>query len=348
MSEHRPLLTAEEFLEALADLTGGATPQERFIFCGFPGDPNNARTNAWRPRAWRPGDPLPINPHNTNGYVAVSTFGRAPDKTWRRRTDLFVSGRALMVDDVGTKVSREAVAALPPTVRIETSPGNEQWWYFLEQPVLDGDMFGALIRAFIDQRLLAADPGMNGVNRVGRVPGFLNGKAAYGGRFRVRTLEFTPARLFSVQELVMRFGLQLRRKQPVHTSRTDRNTNTEVFIAIFELLQRWNMTRRIEPNAAGWIDIECPWREQHSARAGTGAAVRVPAPENEWGGAFQCHHGHCIDRGWRDLEEWVVETAAENLEQANERADEHPRRVGAERRSTHSATLAGCMGADDG
>ena len=306
------------FLLELARLTGGCAPTERFIFCGFPGDPNNARTHAWRPRPWQPGDLLPINPHNTNGYVAVSTFGRAPDGSWRRRTDLFVSGRALMVDDVGTKVDPRKVAALPPTARVETSPGNEQWWYFLAEPARDAELFGAIIRAFIDQRLLSADPGMNGVNRVGRVPGFLNGKAAYGGRFRVHILEWDESRLYTCGEITRRFGLAVRRPKPRVVTSKEHAVNVEVFCLIFELLQRWGMAPQGEfnANAAGWIDIECPWREEHSARAGTGAAVRLPAPENEHSGAFQCHHGHCIDRTWRDLEEWVIEQAQDTFDAA--------------------------------
>ena len=41
-----------------------------------------------------------------------------------------------------------------------------------------------------------------------------------------------------------------------------------------------------------------------------------PAPENDYYGAFRCHHGHCINRGWADLTEWVNEQSIEELERA--------------------------------
>jgi hypothetical protein len=321
-----------QFLESLAALTGGCSPRERFIFCGFPGDPNTTRTNAWRPRAWAPGDPLPIAPRNCNGYVAVSTFRRAPDGSWRRRGDLFASGRALMVDDVGTKVPRSTVARVPPTVRIETSFGNEQWWYFLGEPAHDADQFGGIIRSFIDQQLLTPDPGMNGVNRVGRVPGYINGKVGArthdGKAWRVSVAEFSPERLFSCRDLVRAFALRPRVAKRVVVPAADRGARVETFINIFALLREWGMIRREQGNLAQWHEIDCPWREQHTARANTGAALREPAPENEWVGAFQCHHGHCIDRTWRDLEDWVVAEINQALESATLEASNGNRNAG--------------------
>lgn len=305
-----------EFLEALARSTGGCDARnERFIFCGFAGDPYNAETRNWRPRAWKPGDDLPINPARTNGYVAVSTFGRAPDGTWRRRSDLFRSGRALMVDDVNTKVPRAKVQGVKPSAIVETSAGNEQWWYFLGEPARDAEMFGSLIRAFIDQRLLSPDPGMNGVNRVGRLPGFVNGKKS-NKNFRVQLLALDANRLYTCAELSRAFSLQPRAPKTQPVAPSEARARSDVFINLFALFNEWGIVKKPEGNVAGWYEIECPWRDLHTARAGTGAALREPAPENEWVGAFQCHHGHCIDRTWRDLEEWAVEQINEKLEAA--------------------------------
>jgi hypothetical protein len=44
--------------------------------------------------------------------------------------------------------------------------------------------------------------------------------------------------------------------------------------------------------------------------------VREPASENDWYGAFRCHHGHCLGKGWKDLTDWVNEQSVEELDRA--------------------------------
>jgi hypothetical protein len=73
------------------------------------------------------------------------------------------------------------------------------------------------------------------------------------------------------------------------------------------------MLKREEPDLSGWIEMRCPWVEDHSGGTDTGAAIREPAPENEYYGAFRCHHGHCLSKGWADLTDWINEEAVEEL-----------------------------------
>lgn len=302
------------------DMLGCNMPRsERLIFCGFPGDPNTAPSRAWRPRPWRPGEPLPINPNATNGYITVSSFRQSPDKTWRRRTDLFGHGLAVMVDDVGTKVQRGVVqrASIEPSAVIETSPGNEQWWWFL-QPTTDKVMFDAVIKAFIEQRLLGDDPGMNGVNRVGRVPGYINGKEKYGG-WRVKTLSLDP-RFYTIDAVRDAFKLKLEpRRRRRSRAPGDAHDRVKLFMTQYEWMKAMGVLKHERPNAGGWVEIHCPWRDEHTMKADTGAAISMPNEENEWYGGFQCHHGHCIDRTWVDLCEWINDINFEELEAINAR-----------------------------
>lgn len=298
------------FLEALAR---NAPPDERLIFCGFPGDPNNAPPRAWRPMPYRVGEPLPIRPDRTNGYVSVSSFKRSPDKTWRRRTDQFGSGLAVMVDDVGTKVDYSVVEnGLDPSIIIETSPENFQYWYLI-QPCHDKVIFDAVIKAFIAQQLLGDDPGMNGVNRVGRVPGFINGKGKYNG-WRVCTTAFED-HVYTLEDIREGFGLKL---DPVRRKRRrgppDAEYRVKLFMVFYNWLKAHGMLKHERPNAGGWIEMRCPWVDEHTGRANTGAAISMPNPENEWYGGYQCHHGHCIDRGWAELTDWIADFCATNLE----------------------------------
>lgn len=303
---------AAEFIEALA---ADLPEQERMILCGFYGDPHTAGPSAWKPRPWRPGRDIEM-PRRWNGYVTVASFGRAGDGSFRRRTETFAAGRALMVDDVGTKVDPAVVAALPPSCRIETSPGNEQWWYILAQPERDAGRFDGVIRAFISGKLLGADPGMSGVTRVGRIPGFQNAKKAYGG-WEVALRDLNDRR-YAIEELLQGFGLQIngrrvtRERLPTEEA-VERN---RMFAQAYSWLDQRNMLKRHEPDPSGWTEMTCPWVEEHTNASDTGAALREPNPENDYYGAFRCHHGHCADRGWAELTDWINEQSIEELERA--------------------------------
>jgi hypothetical protein len=309
---------AREFLEELAE---GLPEDERMILCGFAGNPNEVGPGAWKPRPWRPGREQPMPEALWNGYVTVSSFRRVKDGSFRRRGEGFAAGRALMVDDVGTKVDRATVEAVEPTWRIETSPGNEQWWYMLSEPERDGPRFDGVIRAFISGKLLGADPGMSGVTRVGRLPGFQNDKPQYGG-WTVRTLSRGGPR-YTCQQLLDAFGLFIngRREPRVILQSAVALERNRMFMSAYKFLQQRRMLKRAEPDPSGWVEMSCPWVGDHTGGADTGAAIREPSPENEFYGAFRCHHGHCADRGWGDLTDWIAELAGDELE--NAATDDH-------------------------
>jgi len=309
----------QTFLDALA---GPSMPEDqRMIVCGFDGDPNNPPPYAWRPRPWRPGSEVAL-PTSANLYVTVGSFGRAADGRFRRRTETFSAGRALMVDDVGTKVTPDDTWPQPSAI-IETSPGNAQWWYFLSEPERDLRRFDGVIRAFISAKLLGVDPGMSGVTRVGRVPGYVNGKPKHNG-WVVRTQELRPELRYSVQELLDGFGLHLEipRQRDVSATLVGVEERIRAFYIVLRVLQMHRMLKREEPNLSGWIEMHCPWVQHHTDRADTGAAMRIPAEENGFYGGFKCHHAHCGDRRFRDLTEWIAELAAEELARANDSAPE--------------------------
>lgn len=317
---------AEAFLRVLS---WRMPDEERLILCGFPGDPNEAPPTAWRPRPWRTGREVAM-PEEWNGYVTVSSFLRSPDGSFRRRTDGFAAGRALMVDDVGTKVPLSAVEHVPPTAVIETSPGNFQWWYVLREPEHDRAKFDRAIRGFIYSKLLGNDPGMNGVNRVGRIPGYHNGKkAAKGWRVKMHYLAGNArSSMFNLDGLVKAFGIPMQGTRPEDMPNArllaseDRAMRMNAWLAAMRRLRQMGLLKRGEADPSGWWEMRCPWLEEHTSKADTGAAVRMPEEENGWYGAFRCHHGHCADRGFRDLTDWIEEGDAIAAFEANARASE--------------------------
>lgn len=315
MPRHFPV-DALAFLRALGENLG---PDERLITCAFNGDPGVVDPKAWRPRPWGLESRGWAFPTGWNAYVTVGAFGRAEDGTFRRRAALCGGGMAFMIDDVGTKVPLAAVEHFQPSARILTSPGNEQWWYILSEPERDLARFDALIRAFIAGPLKGLDPGMASVTRVGRLPGYTNGKPAYGGAFETVLQELNDRR-FTVPAIIQGFGLQLigRRVPLPKLISTDAESRIAAHFEIRAFLRAGGMLKRDDPDRAGWTEMTCPWTDSHTGGVDNGAAIREPEMDNGFYGGFKCHHGNCGARGWRELTDWVAEAAMEKLEQINE------------------------------
>lgn len=299
-------------------------PREaRIMMCAFRGDPAEDVKGKWRARVLD--NPAAIDPR-ANIYLSVSAMRRNARGEFRRRKENFAGGVALMIDDLGdgpgAKWPLSVVEPLPPTALIETSPANFQAVYLFDRLVEDREEFSALIRAFIAQRFLSDDPGMGGVNRVFRPPVGVNGKAKYGGAWPVRAAELCEERRYGVAEIAEAFGLVLRRRRrrAPRGATADRAAAIRDFVRVRAALREAGMLKSEEPDLEGWTDVTCPWVAEHTAAADNGAAIREPAPENGWVGAFRCHHGGCAERGWRELTEWLAEEAADVLRLINSRA----------------------------
>jgi hypothetical protein len=186
----------------------------------------------------------------------------------------------------------------------------------LHEPERDMARFDGLIRAFIHGKLLGADPGMSGVTRVGRLPGHLNGKKAYGG-WITRVTEHNGSR-WTPQELLDGFGLQIRGQRVMREKLPTEEAleRNRMFMNVYKWLDQRNMLKRHEPDPSGWTEMSCPWRDHHTGGVDNGAAIREPAAENDYYGAFRCHHGHCVEKGWSHLTEWINEESIEELERA--------------------------------
>jgi len=314
-----------EFLEFLSATTGGTTPEERFIFCGFKGDPYDDIQGKWRPTPWRSGDQLPISPEHTNGYLAISTFHRNERGEFRRRQDLFNSCRVVMIDDIGTKVPASVLKGIEPTFKLETSPDNYQWMFVLETPEPDKGRVSALLDGFVRKRLAdGKDPGMKGVNRVFRLPGFINGKRKYGG-WRCR-LEDGVGPLWSMDGLASALRLSLKpafkEQKVLKVKDPERDIKMDYFRGLLRWLRDAGAIKEYHTergNYDGWYDVICPFIDDHSDRVDTGSSIHWPSPENDYHGAFRCHHGHCADKTWNEFTAWAHELITEELLMAGEK-----------------------------
>lgn len=309
--------------EFLAALFPSLPDDEQAVLIAFHGDPGSIRPQAWYPRPWVPGNRLTFHAR-ANAYVCISTYRTDQRGVVRRRRDHFAASYAFMIDDVGTKVPREAVEPLPASAWIETSPGNFQVWYFLDQPARNIESVPWLAQAFC-KTLDITDPGMAGHSRVGRLPGYVNGKpAAEGWVVKLHELE---DRRYSVADIAK--GLRLhgrpgraKAKEPPKIVLDDYyvQKRKEVFGGYARWLRDHGYLKTTRPDGAGWLAMRCPWIDEHTNRDDTGTGLAIPSEANQYFGGFHCHHGHCAERGWQQLTEWVVERSHEELNQA---ADAH-------------------------
>lgn len=315
MNERQALMKA-----FLTEMYKYSPPESRVMMCQFRGDPNAEKKGKWR--AW------PLTSVNqlddgANVYLAVSAMRKNERGEYRRRKENFAGGLLLMIDDVGTgpgsKFPLKMLEGARPTALIETSPDNHQAVYMFRGCETQAVKMDALINGFIARQFLGKDTGMAGINRVFRPPFGINGKPKYG-LWKVRCVEWNPRVRYTVDALAKAFSIDLAAQMSSripHNATIGKAEGIRTFVAVRSALRDAGLLKRQEPDMSGWQDIVCPWTAGHTASADNGAAIREPAEENGWVGAFRCHHGSCAGRGWRDLTDWIAQADEEVLDIVN-------------------------------
>jgi hypothetical protein len=281
----------------------------RAITCSVVGDPGTAEGYAWGGTPWARGAPCTLAKERNN-YVAISSFRAAEnDGRFRRRKDQFGATHCIMIDDVGTKLALTSLplaSVLAPSMAVETSPGNYQVTYFLERPVFDQEWAEDAIRQIISRLTSGGpDPGMSGVTRVLRLPVGTNGKTKYvhdGRPWTTRLSYWRPDIRSDWQHLCDVFKVDRRQRKFAEAGDAVQMERRRSFSLVMDGLEALGLVRKRQ---RGWADIRCPWISTHTDRNDTGAAVATPSQANGFFGGYRCHHGHCQDKSWGDLEDWV-------------------------------------------
>ena len=158
----------------LAALFASAGDDETVAVCSKLGDPTSG--------PWMALDAKTVGqtcPPSSNNYFNCSSLRRTSEGELKATAAQVAGFHVLVLDDVGTKVSLEAVAGLEPTYAVETSPGNFQYGYVLETPLENLDEIAALQNAVAAAGL--CDNGAKGAPRWVRLPYAINGKEKYRG-----------------------------------------------------------------------------------------------------------------------------------------------------------------------
>ena len=261
---------------------------------GFKGNPSTVKQGNWSGRALRCDDliedliPTPDN----NAYFTLASFHAGDDGVVRRRKANFEMLHAVMLDDVGTKVPFDAISALDPTWLIETSEGNFQAGYVFREPLADRNAASRLMEAVIAQGL--CDKGAGGpATRLARLPCGINGKRE--PIFSTRLTKWNPDCVYTANEIVMAFGLDLtdkvhkrtpKKRRAAYSPKSEKNP-------VLESLHVNGLYK--QSLGGGKHDMTCPWVSAHTDGVDHGTAYFEPTGAYPRGG-FKCLHGSCDDK----------------------------------------------------
>ena len=298
-------ITNEEFLRAAF----GGHYWSAYVV-GFPDDPS-AIVPERRGVCWGGGHFGRANGSmsiSNNTYFDISLFRTVEGRAVRRRAE-FLACYVFLIDDVGTKVPEAVAARLPPpSYKLETSPGNWQWGYFMPwgEPEVVRERVERLQDQFIKVGLgeEASDPGMKGVTRLGRLPGGTNTKAKYrdeaGNPWLCRMTYWAPNQRYTLDALAASFGIDLD-----VVVKDEGKVGDGVWPADSPVMQ-WVNENLIEQRNESEFLVVCPWVAEHTDGDDSGTWIRTL---EDGSGEFKCHHGHCAERGFNDF---LIETGLRN------------------------------------
>ena len=198
----------------------------------------------------------------------------------------------MVLDDVGSdKVPKKC--PLPPTWKMETSPGNYQWGYAFDvdkQPTKRE--FAAAIKAIAAAGY--TDAGAINAVRNFRLPGSVNLKPGKDN-FAAQLVEFTPARAYTLAQLceAMNVTYDVATADEFRPIRISDDGTDDV---LAWLSGQGLLVSR--PNLEGWCGIICPNSAEHTD--GNPEGRYLPTSR-----AFVCYHSHCVDFDSAAFLQWV-------------------------------------------
>jgi hypothetical protein len=297
-----------DFLQAIFD---DIPDDESVGVCLFEESPEDRK--AWPVYDTRRDDVQAAMLERGNAFYCISTLER--QDTLRRRQSTLKATYVIPLDDIGTGAGAKAApedVPVEPTYSIETSPGNFQYGYVLEEPIEDIAVATALIKTIAQ----IADTGAAIPNKLIRLPIGLNSKAKYGlPAPQTRLTHWSPGTQFTPEQLLDYWGVSEETFNQTVADCRGRERNRQARVNKEELrddILQWlghkDMLLSESPNPAGFYDVMCPWHETHTSgdMTGTGfSPIGAGGSEHEHTRQFVCLHDHCSRRGEGDLIAWM-------------------------------------------
>tara|TARA_R110000737_G_scaffold353022_1_gene401794 strand:+ start:468 stop:2945 length:2478 start_codon:yes stop_codon:yes gene_type:complete len=221
------------------------------------------------------------------------------------RQELFKQLHVVVLDDIGTKVSMDKIPKdLEPSYIIESSEGNYQYGFVLEEPIADLNHAKALIHLVYGSGY--SDGGGCMPTKIVRLPGGMNGKDGDKKFFEVNLRKtkgplWTPDKLFTALGIdttweavkadvpsVMNKNVGTSAWSPVAAQAKSMN-------GIIDPVLEWLYDEKyVKSESDNWVTIKCPWETEHSHgdEAGYSPLGRGEGSQKEFRG-FNCFHDGC-------------------------------------------------------
>lgn len=173
----------------------------------FRADPNAADPTMWEGKAWRATEAqkrLINSRSDDNNFFCVSAL---KGKEIKRRKAHFDRLCVLVADDADM-----TGLGAHPTYVIETSPGKYQIGCLIDADDPDARnpaLIDRIMQAMALDGLVKADASGNNLIRYVRLPQGANTKKRPSGAFAAKLLQFDPARVYSLDDACMVFGINL-------------------------------------------------------------------------------------------------------------------------------------------
>ena len=243
-------------------------------------------------------------------YVSTSTF--TPDATdgklYHRQAN-FKALHLIVLDDIGTKVSEDAIPTdFIPTYKLETSEGNFQWGYVLTKPVTSVAAASALVQMVYESG--ASDEGGKMPNKWVRMPEGINGKEGKGGF--ISTLTECAGNTYTPQEIIDGLNLNadweevledaeeaMKRRGGVNTGSSPWSPlapTAQALNGFIDPVLEWMYDAGyvMDHDGGQWFKVVCPNGHEHST--GDKSAGYSPigyCPDNPSIRRFNCFHDSC-------------------------------------------------------
>ncbi len=297
-------VTAVSNKDFLDTIFGSPEQHAQPVLVSFLESPATVDTRAWRGLGRKQAETSNYLFDGGNNYFSVSVFTPDQNGFFARRKKFFSAQRAIMLDDVGTKVPLERLT-VEPSALIETSGGNYQATYILSDEIADAEEADNLMKAFIAAGL--CDPGADGPTaRLARLPRGVNAK--HDPAFTSRLRHWNPNKRYSRQDLIAGFELEDFLPSKEEKAKKDKKPRPEAGDQIYFPTDQENpiiaalKDRGLykTPLGSGKFDITCPWVHEHTGGIDQGTAYFEPDDNHPIGG-FSCLHAHCKHRNIRHL-----------------------------------------------
>lgn len=253
-----------------------------------------------------------MNQKTNNNYFTVSAFGQDSSGVYRRTTECFAGLFFFALDDIGGKYAAPDWPS--PTVIMETSKGNYQWLYKLNEPITDPGQAKEFLQRMINKNADKRSDAIGDLSRNVRLLGW-NNKLAYGPEpWHVQITHLDSEAVFTPAECCSWVGAnwdEVKSQAQKLTSKTAL-ADSQHHPLIAELAKR-GMIKSSRPNHDGWWDLRCPWVDTHTDKMDDAAKLKINSDQTY---GFKCFHSHCSQRTGNDLVLWLAQkigsTMAEN------------------------------------